>query len=279
MFRRCVRRLAVNDPYRVLGVAADASPFEIKKQYLKLAKIYHPDRPKGDKAKFQDIHEAYEMLKDGQYQQRSNEHPMDPQGPASTNYEYSKDNYVSGNGQLQAGLRFAVVWSFCFFVVRAVLVMLFPPPRKMKDIMEKNRHDASSTQQSQQGSMSKQTKAGIDEMFRSAAAKQTPSTQQQASSTSGGWNDNDPPSPSSPFEGDTSSSTRSSPNGYTRNSSSSWTWNPAPSPQEQQQQQPSSATPTASSPLWPNSSAPREYSPMGEQIGLNGKAIDPLSRN
>lgn len=54
------------DYYTILGVKKDASKKEIKKAYLNLAKIYHPDRCKDSDAtkKFQDINTAYEMLYD-----------------------------------------------------------------------------------------------------------------------------------------------------------------------------------------------------------------------
>ncbi|WP_242918845.1 DnaJ C-terminal domain-containing protein [Pontibacter liquoris] len=55
------------DYYKVLGVAKTASQAEIKKAYRALAKKFHPDKNKGDKAaeeKFKDISEAYEVLGD-----------------------------------------------------------------------------------------------------------------------------------------------------------------------------------------------------------------------
>lgn len=55
------------DYYTILGVAKTASQAEIKKAYRSLAKKYHPDKNKGDKAaeeKFKDISEAYEVLGD-----------------------------------------------------------------------------------------------------------------------------------------------------------------------------------------------------------------------
>ncbi len=61
------------DFYNVLGVAENASQEDIKKAFRKLAKQYHPDRNKGDKAaenKFKDISEAYDVLSDQQKRQQ-----------------------------------------------------------------------------------------------------------------------------------------------------------------------------------------------------------------
>ena len=55
--------------YATLGVARDAGADDLKKAYRKLAMQYHPDRNPGDKqaeARFKEINEAYDVLKDDQ---------------------------------------------------------------------------------------------------------------------------------------------------------------------------------------------------------------------
>ncbi|MGH7117409.1 MAG: molecular chaperone DnaJ [Acetobacteraceae bacterium] len=61
--------MAKQDFYDLLGIAREASPEDIKKAYRKLAMQYHPDRNPGNKqaeAKFKEINEAYDVLKDDQ---------------------------------------------------------------------------------------------------------------------------------------------------------------------------------------------------------------------
>ena len=53
--------------YFVLNVSPRASPEEIKRAYLKLVKLYHPDKNRGSRLaekKFQQINSAWEVLKD-----------------------------------------------------------------------------------------------------------------------------------------------------------------------------------------------------------------------
>jgi molecular chaperone DnaJ len=62
--------MSKRDYYEVLGVAKTASADEIKKAYRRLAVKYHPDKDGGDEAKFKELSEAYEVLKDQQKRQR-----------------------------------------------------------------------------------------------------------------------------------------------------------------------------------------------------------------
>src|SRR5579862_2450026 len=54
------------DYYEVMGVARDATEAQIKQAYRKLARKYHPDvsKEKDAEAKFKEVREAYEVLKD-----------------------------------------------------------------------------------------------------------------------------------------------------------------------------------------------------------------------
>lgn len=87
-----------SDYYEVLGLSKGASADEIKKAYRKLAMQYHPDRNAGDaksEAKFKEITEAYEVLKDEQ--KRS----------AYDRYGHNAFNQQSGGGyQSQSGANF-----------------------------------------------------------------------------------------------------------------------------------------------------------------------------
>ena len=62
--------MSKRDYYEVLGVGKDASDDEIKKAFRRAAVQYHPDKEGGDEAKFKEVNEAYEVLKDSSKRQR-----------------------------------------------------------------------------------------------------------------------------------------------------------------------------------------------------------------
>ena len=61
--------MAKQDYYELLGVSKNASADEIKKAFRRQAVQHHPDRG-GDEAKFKEINEAYEVLKEPGKRQR-----------------------------------------------------------------------------------------------------------------------------------------------------------------------------------------------------------------
>ena len=54
------------DYYKSMGLARDAAQDDIKRTYRKLSRKYHPDvsKEKDAEARFKEIGEAYEVLKD-----------------------------------------------------------------------------------------------------------------------------------------------------------------------------------------------------------------------
>src|SRR3990167_2315178 len=63
-------QMAKRDYYEVLGVGKTSSADEIKKAFRRKAVEHHPDKEGGDEAKFKEINEAYEVLKDEKKRQR-----------------------------------------------------------------------------------------------------------------------------------------------------------------------------------------------------------------
>lgn len=92
------------DYYKDLGVGKTATLAEIKKAYRTLAKKYHPDRTKGNKAaeeKFKEINEANEVLRDQDKRKKYDQFGTDwkhykESGAQPGGFDWSK--YTSGNG-------------------------------------------------------------------------------------------------------------------------------------------------------------------------------------
>ena len=71
------------DPYKVLGVARDASHDAIRKAYRKLAKGAHPDLHPGDKKaeeRFKAISAAYDIVGDADKRARFDKGEIDASG-------------------------------------------------------------------------------------------------------------------------------------------------------------------------------------------------------
>jgi molecular chaperone DnaJ len=89
--------MSKRDYYEVLGVSKSASADEIKKAFRRLAVQHHPDKEGGDEAKFKEINEAYDVLKDAQKRQRYDQFGHAGVGGASGS-GYSGGNPFEGFG-------------------------------------------------------------------------------------------------------------------------------------------------------------------------------------
>ena len=94
--------MAFVDYYKVLGVANNASPDDIKKAYRKLARKYHPDlNPNDDEAKkkFQEINEANEVLTDPEKRKKYDQYGENwKQGEAYEQAQQQQRSYSTGGG-------------------------------------------------------------------------------------------------------------------------------------------------------------------------------------
>jgi molecular chaperone DnaJ len=84
------------DYYDILGVKKDASADEIKKAFRRAAVEHHPDRG-GDEAKFKELNEAYEVLKDTDKRKRYDQFGHAGVGGAGSNP--FGGGYGGGQGQ------------------------------------------------------------------------------------------------------------------------------------------------------------------------------------
>jgi len=90
------------DYYAILGVDKNASQDDIKKAYRKLAKQYHPDVNKNDKAseaKFKDIGEAYEVL--GDTEKRKKYDMFGAQAQFRNGYDFDPSQYGFNGGNVR----------------------------------------------------------------------------------------------------------------------------------------------------------------------------------
>ncbi len=92
--------MSKRDYYETLGIPNSASADEIKKAFRRLAVKHHPDKEGGDEAKFKEINEAYEVLKDLQKRQRYDQFGHAGVGGASGGDGAGGDPFGGGfNGQ------------------------------------------------------------------------------------------------------------------------------------------------------------------------------------
>lgn len=85
--------MSKRDYYEVLGIDKNASADEIKKAFRRAAIQYHPDKEGGDEAKFKEVNEAYEVLKDTSKRQR-----YDQFGHAGVGSSAASDGNPFGGG-------------------------------------------------------------------------------------------------------------------------------------------------------------------------------------
>jgi molecular chaperone DnaJ len=107
--------MAQRDYYEVLGVSRGASEAEIKRAYRQLAMKWHPDRNPGDptaEAKFKEINQAYEVLKDPQkraaydrYGHRAFENGPGPEAGAGFDFASFADVFEDLFGDIMGGGR------------------------------------------------------------------------------------------------------------------------------------------------------------------------------
>lgn len=129
---------APKNPLEVLELDPSADETIIKKQHRVLARRYHPDnRETGNEAKFKEIQAAFEQLRDSGYKYRgaapdgssSTADPNTPGAKMHYNAPGSTDkNYMEKHPQMQAYVRFVLVWCVCFAATRLFLSTTFDDP-------------------------------------------------------------------------------------------------------------------------------------------------------
>jgi curved DNA-binding protein len=80
----------MKNPYDILGVDRNSGPGEIKQAYRKLASQHHPDKG-GDKAQFQEIQSAYDILSNPQ-RRAAHDNPPNPFGNFGSHPGFNFEN-------------------------------------------------------------------------------------------------------------------------------------------------------------------------------------------
>ena len=81
------------DWYKILQVAKNATPEDIKKSYYTLAKKYHPDVNKGSDENFKEINRAYEILSNEDSRRQFDQNAAGDSYSSSTQNTYSNYHY------------------------------------------------------------------------------------------------------------------------------------------------------------------------------------------
>lgn len=105
----------MKDYYSILGVPKGASQKEIKKNYKKLARKYHPDLNPNNKVseeRFKEITEAYEVLSD-EGKRKLFDQGADPLGGAQ-NQSYQQQRPFYYSSQENDGARYQDIWESIF---------------------------------------------------------------------------------------------------------------------------------------------------------------------
>ncbi len=90
------------DPRKILGVGPDAGDKEVRAAYLKMIKIFPPDR---SPERFERVRDAYELLRDPRQRARWMLRSADPEAPlASLLQELSAERRFTGPGPWLAAL-------------------------------------------------------------------------------------------------------------------------------------------------------------------------------